>query len=405
MALTLPEIKRSTKPREKDFWLSDEKGLRMLVKTSGACYWRLKYRFGGKQKTLALGLYPEVSLKEARLARDTARLQIAQGIDPARERRTEKLAMRLTDNSLFSVLAREWWEHHKDTWTQRHAGTIWRRLRDNTFKDFDSIPLKKIKPQDVIATIRVIEARGSLDVAGRILQDIRRVFSYGVQIGRVENNPATDLKGVLKPYKSQHRASLPIDELGQFALDLRHYEEQGRLLTQLALQMLMFTFVRPGELRKATWKEFDIEKRLWRIPAERMKMRTEHLVPLSNQVLKIIEQIRPISGRYKLLFPSEKNRDIPMSDNTMRRAMFRLGYEGKTPGKSRATPHGFRANASSVLNEQGFHADAIERQLSHMERNNVRAAYTHHAQYLDDRYKIMQWWADYVDEVACKEIG
>lgn len=311
--------------------------------------------------------------------------------------------MKLTDNTLFSVLATEWWEHHKDTWTERHADTIWRRLRDNTFKDFDSIPLNKIKPQDVIATIRVIEARGSLDVAGRILQDIRRVFSYGVQLGRLDHNPATDLKGILKPYKSQHRASLPIDELGQFVLDVRRYEEQGRLLTQLALQMLMLTFVRPGELRKSTWKEFDFEKRLWRIPAERMKMGTEHLVPLSDQVLEIIGQVQPISGRYGLLFPSEKNRGVPMSDNTMRRAMFRLGYEGKTPGKSRATPHGFRANASSVLNEHGFHADAIERQLSHMERNNVRAAYTHHAQYLDDRHKMMQWWADYLDEAARKE--
>ena len=179
--------------------------------------------------------------------------------------------------------------------------------------------------------------------------------------------------------------------------ELGEYHQQGRLLTQLAIQLLVLTFVRPGELRGARWQEFDLENALWRIPAERMKMKTEHLVPLSKQARAILAELQPITGHFDLVFPSDKNRSQSISDNTMRRAIFRLGYDGNTIGKAKATPHGFRANASSMLNEKGFNADAIERQLSHMERNKIRGAYTHHAQYLDDRKEIMQWWADYLD--------
>jgi len=388
------EIKNSS-PREQDYWLSDEKGLRLLVKANGARYWRLKYRFAQKQKTLALGVYPDVSLKEARLARDKARLQVAEGVDPGQKRQKEKQALQ-HDGEAFSVLAKEWFEHQRGTWADGHATRLWNRLESNSFAEFDKIRLDDITPKDVVRIIRKIEARDALDVAARTLQDVRRVFRYGVQTGRLTHNPAGDMAGVLKARPTKHRASLPRQELGQFLRDVQGYHKQGRLLTQIALQLLVYTFVRPGEVYGARWNEFDIEDRIWRIPPERMKMKSGHLVPLSTQVLAFLEEARPITEQYELIFPSERDRRDPISNNTLRRAIFRMGYDGETVGKSRATPHGFRANASSILNEQGFNPDAIERQLSHIERNKVRAAYLHHAQYLDERRVMMQWWADFL---------
>ncbi len=397
MALTSLQIKR-LKTRDKPFWLTDEKGLRLLVKPNGAKYWRLKYRFAGKQKTLALGVFPDISLKQARLERDKAKIQISQGIDPCREKQILKKEQQFADGKRFSILAHEWWKHQKGTWTEDHANRIWIRLKDNSFETLDSYPIDKIRPQDVLMAIRQIESRNALDVASRVLQDIRRVFRYGIQVGKITNNPATDLHGALKTRKPQHRASLPVNELGQFLIDLHGYSNQGRLLTQLAIELLLLTFLRPGELRAAQWSEIDIKKCLWRIPGPRMKMNNEHLVPLSKQAIAVLKEIEPITRQYELIFPSERNRHEPISDNTMRRAIFRLGYDGETKGKSRMTPHGFRANASSVLNEQGFNPDAIERQLSHKELNGVRAAYTHHARYLQERISMMQWWADFLDE-------
>lgn len=399
MTLTAIEIK-NLKPQSKDYWRSDEKGLRLLIKKNGSKYWRLKYRFEGKQKTLALGIYPDVSLKDARLARDEARLGLSKGIDP----NEAKQILKNKDKAFFSILALEWWEQQKGTWTDDHAKRLWKRLKENSFAELDKRSIEKTTPQIIIGIIRKIEERNALDVASRVLQDIRRVFRYGVQVGKLDNNPARELTGILKTRKKQHHPSLPVEEIGQFMFELQAYHERGRLLTQLALNLLILTFVRSGELRGAKWTEFDFEKKLWRIPAERMKMRSEHLVPLSRQALHILQELKPITSQYELLFPSEKYRHNPISDNTMRLAMHRMGYDGNTKGKSRAVPHGFRANASSILNEQGFNPDAIERQLSHTERNGVRAAYIHHARYLDERAEMMQWWADYLDQRR-KETG
>ncbi|NKB64971.1 MAG: tyrosine-type recombinase/integrase [Gammaproteobacteria bacterium] len=399
MPLTALEIKRS-QPKEKDYWLNDERGLRLLVKPNGSKYWRLKYRFANKQKTLALGIYPDVSLKKARLQREQAKLQISQGVDPSKERQIQKRRALFENGTQFSVLALEWWEYQKGTWTEDHAQRLWKRIKDNAFKEMDLQPMEKIEPRDILAIIRKVESRDALDVASRVLQDIRRVFRYGVQNGKIDHNPVGELTGILKPRIQRHRASLPVEELGQFLVDLKGYETKGRLLTQLALEMLIFTFVRPGEVRGAQWSEFDLENQIWRIPAHRMKMQSEHLVPLSSQVIRILDEIKSITWQYELLFPSERNRNECISDNTMRRAMIRMGYDGKTEGKSHATPHGFRANASSVLNEKGFNPDAIERQLSHSERNGVRAAYIHHAHYLEERKEMMQWGADYLVEKA-----
>ena len=251
--------------------------------------------------------------------------------------------------------AKEWWEHQKGTWSEDHANRVWTRLRDNSFKAIGHLPVNDLTPTIIISTVRAIEQRDALNVAQRVLQDIRRVCRYAVQTERLLHNPASELSDILKSRKVTHRASLPREELPKFMQALSSYEEIGRLLTKYALQLLILTFVRPGELRGARWDEFDFEEQLWRIPGERMKMGTDHLVPLSEQALDVIEQLRPISGHYDLVFPSERDRFKPMSDNTMRRAIFKLGYDGSKPGKTKANPHGFRATASSLLKWYRFY--------------------------------------------------
>ena len=397
MPLTDTQIKQA-KPGDKDLWLTDAHGLRLLIKPNGSKYWRLKYRYLGKQKTLAVGVYPAVSLKQARQRVTEAKQLLAEGQDPSAQKRVEKYQARANVERSFAAVAEEWWHHQKGTWTEDHAGRVWTRLRDNTFPRIGQRPIADIHPQDVISIIREIEGRDAPDVAQRVLQDIGRVCRYAVQVGKLTHNPATELSDILKGRKTSHRASLPREELPAFLRELDSYQARGRQLTQLAIKLLVLTFVRPGELRAARWDEFDIESSIWRIPGERMKMGTDHLVPLSRQALAVLEEIRAISGQYELLFPSERERARPMSDNTMRRAIFKMGWDGTQEGKSKANPHGFRATASSLLNESGFNPDAIERQLSHMERNGVRAAYLHHARYLDERTQMMQWWADYLDD-------
>lgn len=395
MPLTDIQIKQ-TNPQDKDLWLSDEKGLRLLVKTNGSKYWRLKYRFQGKQKTLALGVYPEVSLKEVRSMVADARQLLKNNIDPSTYKQEQKLINDIDNEMLLSTIAFNWWDKQKGKWKAGHASRVWTRLNDNALSKLGARPINELKPQEIIAVVQYIEKRGALDVAQRVLQDIRRVCRFAVQSGLLVSNPASDLSGVLTQRKSEHRASLPRTELAQFLKDLDGYAGQGRLLTKLAIDLLIYSFVRPGELLGARWEEFDLKEKLWRIPAGRMKMKTDHIVPLSEQALQTIRLIQPISGRFDFLFPSERARYKQMSDNTMRMAMFRLGYDGNTDGKSKVNPHGFRATACSILNESGFNPDAIERQLSHMERNGVRAAYTHHARYLEERREMMQWWADYL---------
>lgn len=404
MPLTDKQI-RAFQPSANDQWVSDEKGLRLLIKPNGSKYWRLKYRYADKQKTLAIGVYPDVTLKEARLAVYKAKEQIASGIDPSQEKSQAKLGIINANENTLRKIAEEWWNHQKGTWTEHHADRVWRRLEDNVLRRIGSMPIAEVNPDQIIATIRKVEARNALDVSERVLQDVRRVCRYAVQIGILKVNPAAELSGVLKARKRSHRPSLPLAEMPRFLNDLDSYAQTGRFLTKLALELLVLTFVRPGELRGARWEEFDLEKRLWRIPGERMKMGTDHIVPLSKQAMNIMEQLKPISGQYELVFPSERERARPMSENTLGKALRALGYDGTEPGKSKATPHGFRATASSTLNEAGFNPDAIERQLSHMERNGVRAAYTHHAQYLEERTVMMQQWADYLDKLKTKGKG
>lgn len=399
MPLTDTQV-RQAKPQDRDQWMSDQAGLRLLIKTNGSKYWRWKYRYQGKQKTLALGVYPEVSLKKARESVLDAKALLKRGVDPSFERKKKRQGRLQEQADVFSSLAKEWWEHQKGTWTAKHANRVWKRFENDVFPIIGDSSIQAILTKDLIEVLRIIESRDALDVASRVAQDLNRIFRFGVQTGRIKSNPASDLKGILKTRKVMHQPSLPREELPRFFKDLDDYRKTGRPLTVYAIELLLLTFVRSIELRGARWSEFDLENSLWRIPAERMKMKTEHLVPLSVQSISVIQRVHSISGQYDLLFPSERIRTNPMSDNTMRKAIFTMGYDGLSIGKSKAVPHGFRATASSILNEQGFNPDAIERQLAHQERNGVRAAYTHHARYMDERRKMMQWWADYLGDCS-----
>ncbi|WP_299772395.1 tyrosine-type recombinase/integrase [uncultured Pseudoteredinibacter sp.] len=386
---------REARSREKDYKLADGEGMYLLVKKGGQKYWRLDYRFHGKRKTLALGVYPRTSLKSAREKRQEAKLLLDGHKDPSAVKRQEKFSRQL---DCFEDVARQWWLHQKGLWTENHAKRVLKRLEDNVFSDLGSYKIDDITPQQVIATIRKVESRGALDVANRVKQAVNATCRFAVQQGIATRNPAGDLQGIVKQRTVKHRPSLPRDELPGFLKALDSYDVRGRQLTQLAIKLLVSTFVRSGELRGAKWDEFDLDSKVWRIPSARMKMKNEHIVPLSEQSIVIIQSIKNISGAYDLLFPSERDRRREMSDNTMRRAIFKLGYDGETPGKSKAVPHGFRATASSILNESGFNPDAIERQLAHKETNSVRSAYTHHARYLSERVDMMQWWSDYLDK-------
>jgi len=394
MPLTDTAVKQA-KPKQKDYKLADAGGLFLLVKTNGAKYWRLKYRHLGKEKLLALGVYggaDGVSLAKARQKAAEAKLQLQNGVDPGEQRKQDKRAKLLDAENAFAAVAKEWWENARGRWSVDHADRVWLSLEADVLPYIGAKPINTLQPPDLIDVIRRVEKRGALDVAGRISQRIASVFRFAVQSHKVSINPARELSGILKTRKVRHQASLPRAELPELLQRLKQYD--GQLVTILAMRLLMLTFVRPGELRGARWSEFDIDAKQWRIPAERMKMKTEHIVPLSKQAVAVLNELHPHTGRHDLLFPSERNRTKPISENTLTFALYRMGY------KDRATPHGFRATASSILNEQGFNRDAIERQLAHQERNKVRGAYTHHAEYLKERGVLMQWWGDYLQALA-----
>ncbi len=390
MKLTAVKV-RNAKPESKPYKLFDGKGLFLLVKPNGGRYWRMKYRYHGKEKTLALGVYPDVSLEQARAATTSAKQRLAaENVDPMAAKKSGKLAAKEKAQTSFERIAREWAETN-DMWTDDHYNRVIQSLEKDVFARLGDQPISEIDTPTLLAVIRRIESRDALETASRVLQRCGAVFRYAIQTGRATANPATELKGVLKTRKVQHMASVPRAELPALIEAIDGYD--GNPVTRLGLKLLLYTFVRPGELRGARWDEFDMDAKEWRIPAERMKMGEPHIVPLSRQALAVLDELRPITGVAELAFHGERSRLKPMSENTLLYALYRLGYKG------RATPHGFRATASSILNEQGYNPDAIERQLSHTERNTVRSAYNHHARYMKERREIMRWWGDYLDSL------
>jgi integrase len=377
---------KAAKPREKQWKLFDQHGLYLLITPKGQRYWRLKYRFEGTEKTLSFGVYPEVTLRDARDKRDDARKLLRNKIDPGAKRQAEKSA---TGDS-FEAVAREWFARFSPKWAPGHSSKLIRRLELYVFGWIGGRPISKIEPPEVLACIRRVEAKGNLETAHRALQVCGRVFRYAVQTGRANRDPTADLRGAIPPADENHFASFtdPKD-LGELLRAIDSYK--GSLVVRCALRLAPLVFVRPGELRGAEWSEIKFESNEWRIRPERMKMRQQHIVPLSRQAIEILREIQPLTGRDKFVFPSARDKKRALSDNALLAALRRMGFE-----QGSVTVHGFRHSASTLLNEQGWNGDAIERQLSHGERDAVRAAYNY-AEHLPERRKMMQSWADYCD--------
>lgn len=384
----IKKLKAATTPT-KHF---DGDGLFLLVAPSGGKWWRLKYRFEGKEKLLSLGTYPDTPLSRARQRRDEARRLIADGIDPSAQRKATKASS--ADENSFEAIAREWHGKHAPKWTAKHAERILTRLERDVFPWIGKRPAGQVGAPELLTTVRRIEARGAIETSHRALRDCSQAFRYAIATGRAERDPAADLRGALAPVISKHHASITDPKaIGRLLRDISAYE--GSFITRCALKLSPLLFVRPGELRFARWPEFDLDAKEWRIPAARMKSRVLHIVPLSKQAVTILRELQAMTGEGEggYLFPSVRADDRPMSDNTVNAALRRLGY-----AKDEMTSHGFRSMASTILNEQQWNADAIERQLAHGERNSVRAAYNY-AEHLPERRKMMQAWADYLDSL------
>ena len=383
---------RTTKPCKKPIKLSDSGGLYLLIAPHGSKLWRLAYRFGGKQKTLAIGAYPMSTLKAARDKREEAKRLLANGIDPSAQRRLDK-QIKSTGNT-FKAVAEEVLAKLEKEGRANVTLTKKRWLLDFAYPAFGDRPIAEITALEVLSVLRRVEGRGRYETARRLRSTCGAIFRYAIATGRAERDPSADLRGALTSPKVNHRAAI-VDAVGIGALLRAIDGYDGLPITKAALRLAPLVFVRPGELRHAEWAEFDLAAGEWRIPPAKMKMRRPHRVPLSRQALDVLRDLRPISGGGRFLFPSVRSTVRPMSENTLNAALRRLGY-----GTDEMTAHGFRAMASTRLNEMsGWNPDAIERQLAHQEQDDVRRAYVHAAEYWPERVKMMQAWADYLDEL------
>jgi integrase len=393
MSLTDTAV-RNAKPGAKPAKLFDERGLFLIVTPTGGKWWRFRYRFDGKEKLLALGIYPDVPLASARQKRDDARKLLADGIDPGAHRKAAK-AMRagLAANTL-EVIGREWYAKTAPTLADTTKEKLLRRLEADVFPWLGDRPIGGIVAGDLIRVIERIEQRGAVDLAKRVHNAVGRIFRYAVGRGLATRDPSRDieLKDILPPADVQHHASVTDPkEVGGLLRAIDGFT--GAFSTRCALRLAALVFVRPGELRHAEWTEFDFDKSEWRIPAGKMKVKEQHIVPLSTQAVAILREIQPLTGRSRYVFASERAGGKPMSENTINAALRRMGY-----AKDEMTGHGFRSMASTLLHELGLPHAVIERQLAHGERNKVSAAYNF-AEYLPERRKMMQQWADYLDKL------
>lgn len=387
MPLTDLAIRRS-KPKDKPYTLNDGNGLSLLIEPNGSKGWRLRYRFSGKAKLMSLGTYPNVALADARTARDEAKKLIAGGIDPAEVRKAKKREIESRFGNTFEGIAREWYEKRFDRWSPSYAEEMIETFEKDVFPYIGSRPIAEIKPMELLAVLSVLNDRGATEKLRKVRQRCGEVFRYAVITGRAEYNPAPDLVSAFAPHKKEHYAFLKTDELPEFFRILNTYT--GSMIVKLAMRLLILTGVRPGELRQAEWCEIDFDNRLWEIPKERMKMRRPHCVPLSEQALNILEQLKPVTGHYQYIFPGRIHHSKPMSEMAMNVLIRRIGYAGRVTG------HGFRHTMSTILHEQGYNTAWIETQLAHVDKNSIRGTYNH-AQYLDGRREMLQWYADYMD--------
>ena len=381
---------RAAKPSAKPFKLADERGLYLLVPPTGSKLWRFNFRFAGKQKTLALGVYPDTSLAAARKRLAQARELLAEGIDPSAAKKAAAAAKRSAGANTFEAIAREWLAKQRLADATR-AKTL-QVFETHLFPWVGRRPIDGIKAPELLAALRRIESLGKLETAQRAKQSAGRVFRYAIATGRAVDDPTFALQGALMTPKTQHRASITDQKLiGPLLNAIEGY--QGSFITACALKLAPLVFARPGELRHAEWAEFDLDAAEWRIPAHKMKMRAVHIVPLSEQAVAVLRELQPLTGYRRYVFPGERSPLRPMSENTVNAALRRLGY-----GKDEMSGHGFRSMASTCLHELGWSHDAIERQLAHARRDKVSAAYNY-AEHLPERRKMMQAWADYLDRL------
>ncbi|MGA6472619.1 tyrosine-type recombinase/integrase [Escherichia coli] len=400
MALTEVKV-RNAKPTEKPVKLTDGDGMHLLVHPTGSKYWRLQYRFSGKQKMLALGVYPEVSLAEARRRREEARQLIANNVDPGEKRKTEKIEEK--GLLIFETVARDWHSSNR-TWSDSHRTTVLNSLITHVFPVIGKRNISELKTRDLLVPLKKAEETGHLELAARLQQRITAIMRYAVHNALIDQNPAYDLAGAVTTAKSNHRPALPLERLPELLKRIDAYKGKG--ITQIAVQLTLLTFIRSSELRFARWSEVNFKNSLWTIPAERRelegvkysnrgsKMKTPHLEPLSKQAVVLFKRLQAISGEKDLMFIGFSRDDKPISENTVNKALRTMGYDTK----AEVCGHGFRTMACSALIESGLWSrDAVERQMSHQERNSVRAAYIHKAEHLEERKLMLQWWADYLN--------
>ncbi|MHA6203280.1 tyrosine-type recombinase/integrase [Dyella soli] len=390
MALTDTAV-RKAKPMDKPQRLFDGGGLYLELSPAGGKWWRLKYRFGGKEKRLSLGTYPDTGLADARAKRDAARRLLAAGVDPGEQRKAEKAAGEERAANSFEVIAREWHAKQSATWVELHASRIMLRLENDIFPWLGRRPIADIGAKELLTAINRVVDRGAVESAHRVLQNCGQVFRYAIATGRTERNPAADLRGALPPVKQTHLAAITDPSaIGALLRAIDSY--QGSLVTKCALRLAPLVFVRPGELRQAEWAEFDLDNAQWNLPAEKMKMREPHLVPLAPQAVCVLRELQALTGRARYVFPSARSPRRPMSNNAVLSALRRMGYS-----TDEMSGHGFRAMARTVLDEVlHFRPDYIEHQLAHAVKDPNGRAYNRTA-HLPERRKMMAAWADYLD--------
>ncbi|WP_313508015.1 integrase arm-type DNA-binding domain-containing protein [Kosakonia sacchari] len=401
MALTDTKV-RSAKPEAKEYSLVDGDGMFLLIHPNGSKYWRFRFRFGGKQHLMAFGVYPETSLADARQKREEARRLVAAGVDPREHKRAVK-EEQAKEVITFESVARDWHASNQK-WSESHSGRVLKSLEDNLFDAIGKWNIAELKTRDLLIPIKAVEMSGRLEVAARLQQRTTAIMRFAVQSGLIDYNPAQEIAGAVATAKRQHRAALELNRIPELLHRIDKYT--GRPLTRLAVELTLLVFIRSSELRFARWSEVDFETAMWTIPGEReplegvkhshrgSKMRTPHLVPLSRQALAILEKIKSLSGNRELIFVGDHDPRKPMSENTVNKALRVMGYDTKVE----VCGHGFRTMACSSLIESGLWSkDAVERQMSHQERNSVRAAYIHKAEHLGERRLMVQWWADYLD--------
>lgn len=393
MKLTDMAIKKA-KPREKVYSLGDGNGLSLIVEPNGSKGWRFRYQFNGKSKMISLGIYPVITLNEAREKRDDARRLVANGTDPAEARKEERNKASGQSENTFKKITLEWFNGRKDRWSEGYRDDMMEAFENDVFPYIGDRPIAEVKPLELLEVLSIMEKRGVTEKLKKVRQRCGEVWKYAIITGRAEYNPAPDLASAFIPHQRENYPYLLADELPEFLSSVDKY--QGSQIVRTALNILMLTGLRPGELRKSEWSFIDFESKTWKLPEKIMKMGRVHVVPMSDQVISLLRQIQPISGDYQYIFPSRTNHKKHLSEMAINTMIGRMGYRG------RATGHGFRHTMSTILHEKGFNTAWIELQLAHVDKNSIRGTYNH-ALYLEGRREMMQWYADYIDELRSKK--